>query len=142
MSLYALLVRSEASLMSMSTCRLFPVARESTVATRMSRVSGANLPCTLKRKLRLSPSIRSFGTGKSEGEAKGTVRLMDSLKQATAKFLGPKEMPPRWTFAWYREMVLICTVFAVTGSSTMMLVRTIEGERNLAWMITDLMALV
>jgi hypothetical protein len=32
-------------------------------------------------------------------------------------------MPPRKTFAWYKEMVLICTVFAITGTSTMMLVR-------------------
>jgi hypothetical protein len=38
-------------------------------------------------------------------------------------YLGPKEMPPRWTLLWYREMVLICTVFAITGSSTMILVR-------------------
>lgn len=39
------------------------------------------------------------------------------------RFLGAKEMPPRWTLSWYREMVLICTVFAITGSSTMILVR-------------------
>lgn len=37
-------------------------------------------------------------------------------------YLGPKPMPERWTAAWYREMVLICTVFAITGSSTMVLV--------------------
>ena len=39
------------------------------------------------------------------------------------KFLAPKVMPPRNTPAWYREMVLLCTVFAITGSSTMFLVR-------------------
>jgi hypothetical protein len=39
------------------------------------------------------------------------------------KFLSPKPMPPRNTPAWYREMVLLCTVFAITGSSTMFLVR-------------------
>ena len=38
------------------------------------------------------------------------------------RFLAPKEMPARWTTAWYQEMALICTVFAITGSSTMMLV--------------------
>lgn len=38
-------------------------------------------------------------------------------------FLGPKPMPERYTFAWYREVALICTVFAITGSSTMVLVR-------------------
>ena len=35
------------------------------------------------------------------------------------KFLGPKPMPERRTAAWYREMLLICTVFGITGSSTM-----------------------
>lgn len=38
------------------------------------------------------------------------------------KFLALKEIPPRGTFSWYVEMVLICTVFAITGSSTMVLV--------------------
>jgi hypothetical protein len=38
-------------------------------------------------------------------------------------YTGPKHMPERWTLPWYREMVLICTVFAITGSSTMVLVR-------------------
>lgn len=40
-----------------------------------------------------------------------------------SRFIGPKEMPPRWTTAWYGEMVLVCTVFAITGTSTMVLVR-------------------
>lgn len=35
------------------------------------------------------------------------------------RFLGPKPMPPRRTLAWYKEVLLICTVFAITGSSTM-----------------------
>ena len=39
-----------------------------------------------------------------------------------SNFLGPKPMPERHTFAWYGEMLLICTVFAITGSSTMVLV--------------------
>jgi hypothetical protein len=39
------------------------------------------------------------------------------------QFLSPRPMPPRNTLAWYREMTLICTVFAITGSSTMFLVR-------------------
>ena len=39
------------------------------------------------------------------------------------RFLAPKPMPPRNTPAWYREMTLLCTVFAITGSSTMFLVR-------------------
>ena len=39
------------------------------------------------------------------------------------RFLAPKEMPPRGTLRWYGEMVLLCTVFGITGSSTMVLVR-------------------
>ena len=38
-------------------------------------------------------------------------------------WLSPKEIPPRWTLKWYGEMVLICTVFAITGTSTMVMVR-------------------
>ncbi|KAL7530025.1 hypothetical protein ACHAWF_003214 [Thalassiosira exigua] len=40
-----------------------------------------------------------------------------------ARFLGPKPMPPRNTPRWYGEMALICTVFGITGTSTMFLVR-------------------
>jgi hypothetical protein len=36
------------------------------------------------------------------------------------RFLGPKPMPERHTAAWYREMLLICTVFGITGSTTML----------------------
>ena len=39
------------------------------------------------------------------------------------RWMAPKDMPPRWTLRWYGEMVLICTVFAITGTSTMVLVR-------------------
>lgn len=41
-------------------------------------------------------------------------------KSWLARFFGPKPMPQRGTLEWYREMVLICTVFGITGSSTMM----------------------
>lgn len=44
-------------------------------------------------------------------------------------FLAPKPMPERWSAAWYQEMVLVCTVFAITGSSTMVLVSwNVEGK--------------
>ncbi len=45
-----------------------------------------------------------------------------SFSQFWKSFMGPKPMPERWTAAWYREMALVCTVFAITGSSTMVLV--------------------
>jgi hypothetical protein len=34
-------------------------------------------------------------------------------------FIAAKTMPTRYTAAWYREMLLVCTVFAITGSTTM-----------------------
>lgn len=46
-----------------------------------------------------------------------------SFSAAWQKFTGAKPMPERWTLPWYREMVLICTVFAITGTSTMVVVR-------------------
>jgi hypothetical protein len=39
------------------------------------------------------------------------------------RFLGPKPMPPQNTFHWYIEMTLLCTVFAISGTTTMVLVR-------------------
>jgi len=39
------------------------------------------------------------------------------------RWTAPREMPPRNTPRWYGEMILICTVFAITGTSTMVLVR-------------------
>lgn len=57
-----------------------------------------------------------------KNEAKDGV-FSSRLSQAWNRFIGPKEMPPRWTPRWYGEVTLICTVFAITGSSTMVLVR-------------------
>jgi hypothetical protein len=39
------------------------------------------------------------------------------------RWTAPREMPPRYTVRWYGEVVLICTVFGITGTSTMLLVR-------------------
>ena len=39
------------------------------------------------------------------------------------RWMAPKEMPQKGTLSWYGEMVLLCTVFAITGTSTMVLVR-------------------
>ena len=72
---------------------------------------------------RLSP--RLFSTKKSTTTPKSSLSSNPSSREEgfLTRFLGPKEMPPRGSFAWYREMVLLCTVFAITGSSTMVLVR-------------------
>lgn len=67
-------------------------------------------------------SSRFFSQSPKEG-VKSTVNATEAEKSFLQRFLAPKEMPKRGTFAWYREMVLICTVFAITGTSTMILVR-------------------
>eukprot|EP00536_Pseudo-nitzschia_multiseries_P017640 jgi/Psemu1/225974/e_gw1.1700.11.1 len=60
----------------------------------------------------------AVGSGKKESSSSSS-----SFSEFWKSFLAPKPMPDRWTSAWYREMVLLCTVFAITGSSTMVLVR-------------------
>ena len=45
-----------------------------------------------------------------------------SFSQFWKSYLQPKPMPIRWSAAWYREMALLCTVFAITGTSSMVLV--------------------
>lgn len=45
-------------------------------------------------------------------EGKGSMTMWQ-------KFLAPKPMPERYSASWYREVILICTVFAITGSTTM-----------------------
>ena len=52
------------------------------------------------------------------------------------RFLGPKPMPPRNTMAWYKEIALICTVFGITGSSTMMV--SIGVELHDGWLVSSL----
>lgn len=49
--------------------------------------------------------------------------IKHSISKAWTNYTAPKEMPPRWTTPWYAEMILISTVFAITGTSTMVLVR-------------------
>ena len=51
-----------------------------------------------------------------------TPKQKETGQSMLSNFLGPKPMPEKNTAAWYGEMLLICTVFAITGSSTMVLV--------------------
>ena len=60
-----------------------------------------------------------------KGDSQPTTKGSGGPKSNTTflqRWMAPREMPPRWTLRWYGEMVLICTVFAITGSSTMVLV--------------------
>ena len=69
--------------------------------------------------------IRNFSNNNSKqkvvssrsqnSEASQQVKQLSFLQ----RWMGPKEIPPRWTLPWYGEMTLICTVFAIAGSSTM-----------------------
>ena len=52
-------------------------------------------------------------TGASSSESSS------SLKSWWQRYTAPKVIPERGTFAWYREMALICTVFGITGTSSM-----------------------
>jgi len=80
-----------------------------------------------------SSSSRNFSgktnTSKPPSSTKPTTNPLSQqqsppiLKTSLQRFLEPKIMPPRNTPKWYAEMALVCTVFAITGSSTMFLVR-------------------
>ena len=67
----------------------------------------------------------------SEGGPKDGGKVVEQATQQTwlQRFL---EMPERNTPRWYREMGLLCTVFAITGSSTMFLVSFRMGSLNLS----------
>lgn len=88
----------------------------------------------------------------SPGSGKTARRCLVSTSKPTTggwrasldRFLAAKEMPPRNTFAWYREMLLICTVFAITGSSTMivslwLLAVLVNGEVSIFCCVSKLL---
>jgi len=76
-------------------------------------------------------SSKSGGAGSNKGPSltKSSQQSKTASKASPPKttflegFLATKPMPPKNTPKWYAEMALICTVFGITGSSTMFLVR-------------------
>ena len=92
---------------------------------------GSRNACRIRSKASHHPFAKRFLSNNSKARAESSASASAANTSASSnktwlqRFLEPKEMPPRGTFAWYREMVLICTVFAVTGSSTMMLVSSL-----------------
>jgi hypothetical protein len=64
--------------------------------------------------------VRVIRKGTADG--KGAATAETGTQTWLQRFLAHKEIPPRSTFAWYREMLLISTVFGITGTSTMVLV--------------------
>lgn len=77
-----------------------------------------------------TPLLRRFCNNKrrqpfaSSSSSSGSKQQIKTHKQTWYQnWTAPVEIPPRNTFKWYGEMTLLCTVFAITGSSTMFLVR-------------------
>mmetsp|Transcript_28088 Transcript_28088/g.81194 ORF Transcript_28088/g.81194 Transcript_28088/m.81194 type:complete len:212 (-) Transcript_28088:150-785(-) len=110
--------------LSASNLRLQPFCHQKAAAapiTSTARAScrriGNNLNATklLSRSRYLLHRSRCFSAGGAKPQPTNQSFLQ--------RWMAPKEMPPRWTLRWYGEMVLICTVFAITGTSTMVLVR-------------------
>ena len=78
--------------------------------------SGGNKPLFVQR---IMIRNRSLTTGSSQQQSSSSSASSSPLT-FFQRFLGPKPMPPRNTLGWYKEVTLICTVFAITGTSTMM----------------------
>jgi len=110
-------------------------ARNSPSLLLLRRFRSGSQPNTALRRRVYSPAFitlnraflsskRSRNAGKIEGTG-ASVSREPAIKNDSwwQRWLAPKEMPERHTFAWYREMLLICTVFAITGSASMVLVR-------------------
>ena len=79
----------------------------------------------------LSSNSKSTSGKKTTSSPKEQSTNTNTDKNPTTflqRWLGPKEIPPRGTLKWYGEMTLLCTVFAITGTSTMVLVRPAMSE--------------
>lgn len=66
----------------------------------------------------------------SSGASKLSEKTAPMVKHGSflQRWMAHKEIPLKGTLNWYGEMVLICTVFAITGTSTMVLVRPAVSE--------------
>ena len=89
---------------------------------RSSSTNGSNKSSDVK-------SAESIPNQTSTIKIKNPLPEGDGSMTMWQKFLAPKPMPDRYSASWYREVILICTVFAITGSTTMVV--RILIERNL-----------
>lgn len=114
------------NLMSMSKSKSFPK-----FAPTFLRSSPSSFTSMVQPKL-YGISSKQFSirylTGKATKEAMKAKDVATSASQKIEqtfiqRWMAHKEIPPRGTLKWYGEMVLLCTVFAITGTSTMVLVR-------------------
>jgi membrane-bound lytic murein transglycosylase B len=122
-----LLAQRQSSLPPLLTlCRQKCVGHQNASLFYRQRIS------SLSRNIGARAASRQFSKSTMDKAAKETtsstkVVAAEQPASSFAKFwnwyLGETTMPPRWTLPWYREMLLVCFVFAITGSSTMVLVR-------------------
>jgi hypothetical protein len=122
---------------SIARCRLLSNTPRFIVSRRFSFLLSAGYPSMIQRNIRFQtwrgqnhyfssnkPSTPSNGNGTrfspQSSVASESAPSDFSTMTMWQRFLAPKPMPERHTFAWYREILLICTVFAITGSSTML----------------------
>jgi hypothetical protein len=90
-----------------------------------ARSSGRRILSSAKESKNSPQAVTEKVASSTQGEAatsSPSTSNASSFRSYWNWFTGPKEMPERWTASWYREMALLCTVFAITGSSTMVLV--------------------
>jgi hypothetical protein len=100
--------------------------RSASVAIRKLNIGYEPWKSRSRNSFSTKPSSSSQVTG-TKSASKLTVGSADTVTSTInsettfwQRFIGPKPMPERHTASWYREMLLICTVFAITGSSTML----------------------
>ncbi|KAL6071640.1 DUF6787 domain-containing protein [Balamuthia mandrillaris] len=77
-------------------------------------LSGRRPFCSVNKK-----SAPQQQASSSSSSASTSITMQRWWQRWTAE-VPPK---PRWSFAWWLEMTLICTVFAITGSSSVFFVR-------------------
>ena len=128
---------SSSSFLQRTRWMLFPSARYSSYRSynNSSNSNSATTCCTLRllqrnnilhhnhqsTKNRIGYSQRRWSSNSSNGGGNKSTKKKEV--PFLERFLAPKPMPPRNTPKWYAEMALLCTVFGITGSSTMFLVR-------------------
>jgi hypothetical protein len=108
-------------------CLIFPLQSAPTVTRSLNVVYRS---CQLQNRLTSTnkaikpqdaPSTKSIPTPTAGSTANSTQSTEPAASISMwQRFLAPKPMPERYSASWYREMILICTVFAITGSSTML----------------------
>lgn len=105
-----------------------------TLLSRSSRVLRTSMKTAAYRESRSFSQVKSSLFCKRQQQqsrffsAEGKNSSQQQSTTFIQRWLAPKEMPPRNTPRWYAEMVLLCTVFAITGTSTMVLVRPAMSE--------------